>query len=87
MSYAKLALSSCLKMGTQRLTAIGTINVQNEVEIAQKKDLTIIPFRIRDVDLSPEVEYPLANKHWVDAIIPPCEEPIKELIKKVKTCL
>ncbi len=62
-------------------------HVHNEVEIAHKKELTIIPFRIRDVDLSPELEYHLANKHWIEAIKPPCEEPIKELIQKVKTCL
>ncbi len=65
-------------------------HVHNEVANAAKKvakEGVIIPFRIHLVDLAPELEYYLTNQHCIDAMEPPCDERVQELVQKLKMCL
>jgi len=59
--------------------------VTNELEIAMRNNITIIPFRIEDIILSNELEYYLASRHWLDAITPPIEQHINTLAEKIKS--
>jgi uncharacterized protein YchJ len=53
--------------------------VTNELEIATKYNVVIIPFRIEDISPSAELEYYLSSRHWLDAITPPVERHISML--------
>jgi hypothetical protein len=59
-------------------------HVVRELSRAVSKDVVIIPFRIEDVPLSKTMEYLISVPHWLDAITPPVEMHIKELVRVVK---
>lgn len=54
--------------------------VIKEVERAANKNIIIIPFKIEDVALSDEMEYFISTPHWLDAVTPPLQEHIDELL-------
>lgn len=61
--------------------------VVRELSRAVSKDVIIIPFRIEDVPLSNSMEYLIAVPHWLDALTPPLEKHIKELVRVVRVNL
>ncbi len=61
--------------------------VGREVERAVSRGLPILPFRIEDVMLSKSMEYYLSTPHWLDAITPPLERHIRELVRTVALLL
>ena len=61
--------------------------VLREVERAVNKGIGIIPFRIEDVAPSKSMEYFLSSPHWLDAINPPLENYIGELVQTAQYLL
>ena len=55
----------------------------SEVQRAFKNNRIIIPFRIENIEPSKALEYFIGNAHWLDAITPPLEQKINELVKVV----
>jgi TolB-like protein len=47
-------------------SAVGSSHVAREVERAASKSKPIIPFRIDNASLNPELEYFLSNSQWID---------------------
>lgn len=62
----------------------GSSQVLREVERAVNKGIGIIPFRIEDVAPTKSMEYFLSSPHWLDAINPPIENYINELVRTVE---
>lgn len=63
-------------------------DVLNEINIAVERvrkgdDISIIPFHISEEDISPDAKYYLGRIHWVDAINPPMEKRINELVSRI----
>ena len=63
-------------------------DVLNEINLACQRvrdgdELIILPFHISSEDINGAAKYYLARMHWIDAIEPPMQERIAELIKKV----
>ena len=61
--------------------------VGREVERAVHRGIPILPFRIEDVLLSKSMEFYLSTPHWLDAISPPLERHIRELVRTVALLL
>jgi hypothetical protein len=61
--------------------------VIREVERAVMKELVIIPFRIEDVEPTESMAYLLAFPKWLDALTPPIEKHIQELVDRVQFLL
>lgn len=58
-------------------------HIRREVERAVSKGKIILPFRIENVLPSRSMEYCLSNTHWLDALTPPIEKRITELVANV----
>jgi hypothetical protein len=54
-------------------------HILNEINQAFDQGITIIPFRIQDVQPSDEMRYYFGRTHWLDAINPPLENHIDTL--------
>jgi TolB-like protein len=61
--------------------------VIREVDRAVNTGLPVITFRIEDIPLSKQLEYYLSTVHWLDAMTPPLEGHIDELLRVVKILL
>ncbi len=61
--------------------------VKREVERAVHKGRHIIPLRIEDIPLSKSLEYFLSSPHWLDALTPPLEKHLDQLVRTVKAVL
>ena len=61
--------------------------VKREVERAVNRGVTIIPFRVENVQLSKALEYHISTTHWMDALTPPLEQHIHRLFERVKAIL
>jgi hypothetical protein len=59
-------------------------HILNEINQAFDRGLTIIPFRIQDVQPTDEMRYYFGRTHWLDAIDPPLENHIAALRDTVK---
>lgn len=59
-------------------------HVLNEINSAAKACVTIIPFRIDEAEISEGMEYYLGKTHWLEALTPPLEAHIQELVEIVK---
>lgn len=59
--------------------------VIREVERAVASDVTILPFRIENMDPTGAMAYFLGTEHWLDALTPPLEKHIKRLGRTVGT--
>ena len=57
--------------------------VMNEVAMAFKLERVIVPFKLSEDLMNPELEYYLNRVHWLDALTPPLEESIKKLREHV----
>ena len=60
-------------------------HVVKEVERADGKLARIVTFRVHDVVLNPSLEYFLSAEHWLDAVTPPVESHLPELVRAVQT--
>lgn len=61
--------------------------VQREVQQAFQKELLVIPFRIDGVVASDQLGYYLSGVHWLDAMTPPMERHLDDLLKLIKSVL
>jgi serine/threonine protein kinase len=61
--------------------------VKKEVDIADNKNIPIIPFRIEDVPLSKALEYHLAGTQWLDAYTPPLSRHLSGLEETVRSMI
>jgi hypothetical protein len=59
-------------------------HIVNEIENADNRDITIIPFRIDNIALSKSLQYYLSRRHWLDATAPPIEARINELADTIE---
>ena len=59
-------------------------DVSRELFLAANSKLVIIPFKIENIEPEPGKQYYLARTHWLDAINPPTQEQIRELLDCVK---
>jgi hypothetical protein len=62
-------------------------HVLRELEIASSRDRVIIPFRIEDVRPNEDLEYFTLRMHWLDALTPPIEARLDELVRFVQRLL
>jgi ABC-type amino acid transport substrate-binding protein len=62
-------------------------HVMNEIERAVSHGVTILPFRIEDVAPSEDLELFISSCHWLDALTPPIEAKIAELVRAVRRVL
>ena len=58
--------------------------VMNEIAMAFNAGKTIIPFRLSDGDMNPELEYYLSRVHWLDAVSSSMSQDIERLRKNVQ---
>ena len=61
--------------------------VMNEVAMAFKLEKTVVPFKLTDDLMNPELEYYLSRVHWLDALTPPLTDGIKALREHVAVIL
>lgn len=59
-------------------------DVLNEITAAARARIPILPFRVEDVPMKPEMAYYLNGVHWLDAISPPLKVNIRTLCQS--TC-
>ena len=67
-------------------------DVLNEINLAVERvrkgeNISIIPFHISEEDISLDAKYYLSRIHWVDAINPPMEKRITELVSRISYIL
>jgi len=62
-------------------------HVLNEVSRAFNRGITVIPFRIENVEPTKSLEYYIGRTHWLDAINPPLEKHIIKLNEIIKAIL
>ena len=62
-------------------------HVMNEIERAVSRGVAIIPFRIEAVAPSEDLELFISSCHWLDALTPPLEAKIGELLHAAKAML
>jgi uncharacterized RDD family membrane protein YckC len=59
-------------------------HVRTEIERAFNDEKIIIPFRIENIEPCDEMQYFIGSRHWLDALTPPLEEHINNLLKVLK---
>lgn len=64
--------------------SIESPEVTKEVTEATRSCEYILPFKIDDEMLNPRLQYHLGPCHWMDAISPPLEKHIQELIERIQ---
>src|ERR1700755_2381842 len=57
--------------------------INREISVASEENITVVPFRIEDVQPSRKLKYYLSTPHWLDALPPPPEEHFDYLAKSV----
>jgi len=62
-------------------------HILNEINQAFDKGITIIPFRIQNVEPTDSMRYYIGRTHWLDALTPPLEKHIKLLADTILTNL
>jgi hypothetical protein len=61
--------------------------VLGELELASGREKIILPFRIEDVMPSDNLDFYIRSVHWLDAMAPPMEAHLSELVTLVKRIL
>lgn len=59
-------------------------HIKREVERAVDANLPIIPMRIEDVAPSKSLSYFISSPHWLDALTPPLERHLQQLVDTVR---
>jgi len=62
-------------------------HIPKEVERAVSNGLAILPFRIEDVPPGKSLDYFIGSVHWLDAMTPPLEKHLDELVETVQKLL
>jgi tetratricopeptide (TPR) repeat protein len=62
-------------------------HVPREVERAVALDVSLVPFRIADIEPSKTLQYFLSSQHWLHALPPPVEVHIGKLVDAVAALL
>jgi predicted ATPase len=62
-------------------------HVSRELEVAANAKKTIVPFRIEAVMPSGDLQYYITRVHWLDALAPPMETRLSELVAVVQQLL
>ena len=62
-------------------------HVMNEIERAVSHRMTVMPFRIENVEPSEDLELFISSRHWLDAFSPPLEPKLAELVAAVQGVL
>ena len=65
-------------------TSNNSVSVKNEVQIAAKKNLKLLPFFINDINISKPLEFFLSSIHWLNGFEKKAENYFPEVYK---TCL
>jgi len=60
-------------------------DVSRELYLAANHKLVIIPFKIENIEPEAGKQYYLARTHWLEALNPPTQEQIQNLVERVKT--
>jgi len=61
--------------------------VLRELERAVSRDVPVLPLRIAEFPLSPEMEYFVSSRHWLDALTLPLEPHLARLLYGVRAVL
>jgi hypothetical protein len=69
------------------IIAILSSHVINEVRAAFNKNLVIISFRIDNIQPSTELGYFIGTFYWLNALTPPIEKQIEELLDIIQVIL
>lgn len=59
-------------------------HVLREINSAVNAGITIIPFKIDDSEINDSIEYYVGKTHWLDALTPPMEQHINELVARLR---
>ncbi|MGH3615996.1 MAG: TIR domain-containing protein [Pseudonocardia sp.] len=62
-------------------------HVPRELERAAARNVSLVPFRIADIEPSRSLEYFLSSQHWLHALPPPVEAHITRLVDAVTALL
>ncbi|MGQ0779171.1 MAG: toll/interleukin-1 receptor domain-containing protein [Pseudonocardiales bacterium] len=62
-------------------------HVPREIERAAAHNVSLVPFRIADIEPSPSLEYFLSCQHWLHALPPPVEAHVTRLVDAVMALL
>ncbi len=62
-------------------------HVRREIERTVSRGIPILPFRVEDVLPSPSLEYFISDAHWLDALTPPLEQHLQQLVGVVRALL
>ncbi len=82
------AISSCRVMVLVfSANANESQQIIREVERAVSKGVPVIPFRVEDVDPNKSLEYFISAPHWLDALTPPLEKHLEQLLSTIKLLL
>jgi hypothetical protein len=58
-------------------------HILNEINRAFSQNITVLPFRIDNVEPTESLEYYIGRTHWLDAITPPLEKHIEKLVDTI----
>ncbi len=61
--------------------------VLREIERAVNQNMTIVPYRIEDIEMSDDLEYFLSVPHWLDALTPDTEAHVARLGDTIQALL
>lgn len=61
--------------------------INREVNLAADENIPIVPFRIENVQPSTKLRYYLGTPHWLDALTPPLEKHLDQLVKSISIFL
>src|SRR5262249_5064084 len=67
--------------------ANGSAQVHREVNHAFSKGRAVVPLRIEDVKPGDELAYYLDSVHWLDALTPPLEKNLAQLVTTVRAVI
>jgi hypothetical protein len=62
-------------------------HIPKEIERAVSNGLTIVPLRIEDVAPGKSLDYFIGSIHWLDAMTPPLEKHLDELVETIRKLL
>ena len=61
-----------------------SVEVSRELFLAANSKVVIIPFKIENVQPEPGKLFYLGRTHWLDAMNPPTQAQINQLVKRVE---
>jgi TIR domain len=61
--------------------------INREVNLAADENIPIVPFRIENVQPTNKLRYYLSTPHWLDALTPPLEKHLGQLVQSIKAML